>query len=586
MRVTGLWLYAAAFVLVFMVISFSRGRGDSVNQAAGAQFNHANTVTIGIANSSAKEAWLQRAVDTFNAAAARDTRYQIDGKPIRVEVIKEVIDGKKTDYRSGSMVSDTIDGRIKPTVLSPADETWIAKLNREWRALHNTAATTGAASLLARTPLVVTMWQSRAQALGCWPAVEERCTWATLRALATSPDGWGMVGQPAWRQLKLGYGYVGESNSGTLGTVALCMLGVGKTAGLTLDDVSATNGCGQQIAAFESAKVHSGTKSDWLLGQMLAGGPEYLDAIFTNETEVIAFNRLNGTKLREPLVAVYPRDGTIIFGHPYAILDGVPWVTPEQVAAAKVFREFLLGRDQQESLVEFGLRPGDPSVKVGPPIETANGANPHAVLNLLELPEPLVIDRVIETWREVKKPAAIALVFDKSGSMSGVKIHAAVAGAQAFIGSMDRRDWLNWIPFDERVYSGARGPKGEIGEGIAQEIGGTTAGGGTALFDAILVASDTLETLRRDRGDAYRYGIVVLSDGQDTSSKNSLSQVEARLRPSEVDPKGIQIHTIAIGKDADANTLTKIANSAHGKFWKGATEKDMVSTYQSIATYY
>lgn len=586
MRGTGLWLYAAAFVFIFIVIAISRGHSGSPNQVAAAQPNDPNVITVSIANSSAKETWLQRAVETFNGAATREGRYQIGGKPIRVEVIKEVIDGKKTDYRSGTMVSDTVDGRIKPTVLSPADETWIAKLNREWRSLHNTAATTGQAPLLARSPLVVTMWQSRARALGCWPTVEEGCTWETLRALAGHPDGWALVGQPSWRQFKLGYGYVGESNSGTLGTVALCMLGVGKTADLTIDDVSATNGCGQQMAAFERAKVHSGTKSDWLLGQMLAGGPEYLDAIFTNETEVIGFNRANGPKLREPLVAVYPRDGTIIFGHPYAILDGVPWVTPEQVAAAKLFRDFLLTREQQESLVELGLRPGDPSVKVGSPIEAAYGANPNAVLTALQLPEPIVIDRVVEVWHEVRKPAAIALVFDKSGSMAGGKIHAAVAGARAFIGSMDRVDWLYWLPFDERVYPSTRGPKAEIGERIALEIGGTAASGGTALYDAILSAADTLEALRRERGDSYRYGIVVLSDGQDTSSRSSLSQVESRLRPSEIDPKGIQIHTIAIGKDADANVLTKIANSAHGKFWKGDTEKDMVATYQSIATYY
>src|SRR5207248_9368730 len=196
-------------------------------------------------------------------------------------------------------------------------------------------------------PLVITMWESRARTLGCWPDVEERCTWEAVRTLATSPEGWGSVGQPAWRKFKFGYGYVGESNSGTLSGALMCMLGVGKTSGLTLDDVDAASGCGQAIAAFESAKVHSGTKSDWLLGQMLTRGPEYLDAVITNEAEVVAFHQQNGKRLREPLVAAYPHDATILFGHPYAILDAVPWVTPEQVAAAEVLRAFLLGNEQQ-----------------------------------------------------------------------------------------------------------------------------------------------------------------------------------------------------------------------------------------------
>ena len=156
----------------------------------------------------------------------------------------------------------------------------------------------------------------------------------------------------------------------------MCTLGVGKSGGLSMEDVQATNGCGQTIASFETAKVHSGTKSDWLLGQMLTGGPEYLDAVTTNEAEVVTFNQQNRPKLREPLVAAYPHDGTILFGHPYAILDGVPWVTPEQVSAAEVFREFLLGNEQQAALISFGLRSVDPAVQVGAPIEPLRGPTP------------------------------------------------------------------------------------------------------------------------------------------------------------------------------------------------------------------
>jgi len=285
-------------------------------------------------------------------------------------------------------------------------------------------------------------------------------------------------------------------------------------------------------------------------------------------------------------VSVYPRDGTILFGHPYAILDGVPWVTTEQATAARVFRDFLLTRSQQEALVGLGLRPGDPSIKVGSPIEPAYGANPDAALVAIDLPEPLVIDRVIELWHQVKKPAAIAVVFDKSGSMAGGKLNAAITGAKAFIDRMDRIDWLCWVPFDEKVYSSAAGPKSEIGERLIQDISGTAAGGGTALYDAILAADETLQTLRRKQGDRYRYGIVVLSDGRDQSSKSGLAQIEAWFRLTEQDPTGVQVHTIAIGSDADAAVLTKIAHGAHGQFWKGNTEKEMVTIYQSIATYY
>src|SRR5207248_4472457 len=101
----------------------------------------------------------------------------------------------------------------------------------------------------------------------CWPNVQAQCTWQSIGQLASNANGWASVGQPAWGKFKFGYGYVGESNSGTLSAVLMCTLGVGKSGGLSMEDVQATNGCGQMVASFEMAKVHSGTKSDWLLSQ-------------------------------------------------------------------------------------------------------------------------------------------------------------------------------------------------------------------------------------------------------------------------------------------------------------------------------
>ena len=55
----------------------------------------------------------------------------------------------------------------------------------------------------------------------------------------------------------------------------------------------------------------------------------------------------------------------------------------------------------------------------------------------MTVPETLVIDRVGEVWHDVRKHAAIVIVFDKSGSMGGSKITSAVKGAQEFVKKMD-----------------------------------------------------------------------------------------------------------------------------------------------------
>ncbi|HEU5317644.1 MAG TPA: VWA domain-containing protein [Chloroflexota bacterium] len=588
-----IWMWAAGAALIALVtFSALRARGGpsvapagpSEPQLAG---RSGGAIKVSIASSSTKQEWLHAAVSAFNAASAGQAALQVGGRPVVVEVLQEEIDGKRADYRSGTMVTDTLAGKIKPTVISPGEESWVAQLQREWRTFSGTSIVRDEAPVLARTPLVLAMWQSRARALGCWPAAQAQCTWQRIRDIASDPAGWSLVGKPEWHQLKLGYSYFGESNSGTLGVVAMCLVGAGKTGGLEMEDVGPHTGCGELIGAVETAKVHSGKKSDWLLERMIQGGPDYLDVALTWESEVIQLNQKFAKDLREPIVAVYPQDGTMLVGHPYAVLDGAPWVTVEQAAGARLLRAFLLGRDQQERIVAGGLRPADAAVRLAPPIASAFGANPDARLVPLEVPDAAVVERIGEVWQEVRKHAVVALVFDKSGSMqSNGKIRSASRGANEFVREMNREDILLWMPFDDTVYPGTNGRNAEVGERLAEEISAIGASGGTALYDAVLQAYERVGARRQELGRGYRYGIVVLSDGRDESSKRTLTMLENALRPTENDPRGIQVHTIAIGSDADERVLRRISDAAHGRFWKGQNEKELVAIYREIAKHY
>ncbi len=124
------------------------------------------------------------------------------------------------------MVDNIASRKIEPTIASPSDEFWLAKLNQDWAEAGNgRPITTGQPPWLARTPVVIAMWLSRAQAMGVWPDAGSNATWDSIRALATNPDGWAMYGRPEWGKFKPGYGYVGESNSGTVTANMLYMLG-------------------------------------------------------------------------------------------------------------------------------------------------------------------------------------------------------------------------------------------------------------------------------------------------------------------------------------------------------------------------
>ena len=546
------------------------------------------TVHISMASSITKWEWLEDAVEAFKDASKSDPEFQVNSKRIEVEILLEQdpLSGKLRHWNSPTQVAATLRGEIEPTILSPASSIWLLKLNKEWRALYGREITTGPWPSLLSTPVVVAMWESRARALDCWPVPGPTCTWERIRELAASPDGWGMVGHPEWGKFHFGYAYVGESDVATQTAVLFCMTGLGKTANLKVADVASDNACGQAIADVEDIIVHRGTSSPLILQAMQSGGPAYLDAVTTYEKNVIGFNVANPHSPWGGMVNVYPQDGTVIADHTFAIMDQAPWVTDEQVQAAEIFREFLFTADQQDGLVEYGIRPADDTVELGSPIDQAHGANPSANLVTLDVPDVLVVDQIVEVWHAVKKPANIVLVFDKSGSMQGDKIAQALSGAVGFVEEMDRGDWLTWMPFDGQPYPGIEGLKSEVGEELARAIRSTTARGETALYDAIANAYQILEKRWRDQGDTVRYGIVVLSDGKDTSSRSTLATLEVTLRPTESDTFGVQLHAIGIGEDAVDNVLTKIASLTHGRYWKVEDTATLEAVYRRISKYW
>jgi len=352
-------------------------------------------INITIASSSDKKAWTNQAVAAFNEDYGTSRLLRFQGRPIHIEVLlEEITPGVWDHYRSGTMIEDTLKRKIEPTILSPAEQSWIQKLKEDWPGPRSVTSDEG--SGLLRTPIVIAMWRSRSEALGCWPTSGPNCSWERLRALSASPDGWGMFGHPEWGTLKYGYAVPGKSNSATFTQVLNCISGLQKR-GLTYDDVRPDNGCGRAIGALRKP-VRICDKSDICLRLMREEGPANLDATTAYEQQVIDLNAGWGPTLAEPVVAVYPQDGTILATHPLSILDGAPWVKPEQAKAAEIFLRFLLSKPQQSVLPRYGFRPLDDSIPLGSFFDPRYGVTPKANLVLVDVPNSQVINAVVKLW--------------------------------------------------------------------------------------------------------------------------------------------------------------------------------------------
>jgi Ca-activated chloride channel family protein len=131
------------------------------------------------------------------------------------------------------------------------------------------------------------------------------------------------------------------------------------------------------------------------------------------------------------------------------------------------------------------------------------------------------------------------------------------------------------------------GPNGTVGE-QAQEIGDVVnrirASGDTRLHDAVCQAlgqADSVQVADESAGERRLYAIVLLSDGKDTASTRSESQMFNCL-PSGETAEGIKIFTIAYGDNADEELLERIAARTNGRFYTGDPE-NIQEVYRSIS---
>src|SRR3954452_21539350 len=250
---------------------------------------------------------------------------KVNGKPIFVEA---------QNVSSGDAETRIAKGQLKPTAWSPASSLWGRLLNYE--ADKNYVAADNPS--LARTPLVIAMWEPLARALG-WP--KKKIGFGEVLKLATSRNGWADFGHPEYGRFKLGHTNPDFSTSGLSAVVAEYSAVTGKKEGLTLADVDRPD-VRRKIQAIERSIVHYGDTTLFFADQLRRFGPAYASAVAMEEATLIDFNQKrggSGTKL----VGIYPAEGTFYSDNPLITLQA-PWVTDQQKAAAKVFADWLGGR--------------------------------------------------------------------------------------------------------------------------------------------------------------------------------------------------------------------------------------------------
>ena len=151
----------------------------------------------------------------------------------------------------------------------------------------------------------------------------------------------------------------------------------------------------------------------------------------------------------------------------------------------------------------------------------------------------------ITFFNRTNLPIALSILLDTSASMED-KIQTAQEAASGFAAKLRPQDLAQIIDFDSRV-TVAQGFTNSVAD-LDSAIRKTTAGGSTSLHNAVYIALKELKKIQaRGTDEIRRQAIVVLSDGEDTSSLVSFDEVLELAKRSET-----SIYAIGLrGRDLD-----------------------------------
>jgi Ca-activated chloride channel family protein len=508
-----------------------------------------------------KAEWVKTVTESFNAAEFETP----SGKTIFVEVMEQDSPGDARDA--------ILNGSIQPAVWSPGDMSWVEQANQVSRDRGIGPLVKEDCPRIVYAATGFAMWLPMAEAMG-WP--DTPIGWDDIVELATDPKGWSRYGHPEWGQFKFGHTHPEHSTTGFALLANLVYASLDITSGLTPELVKSD----EVVEAFRTVELntfHYGTSTRELMNQMAAIGPSYLHAVSASETAVLANNKYvpYPDDKRFPYVFIFPAEGTFWSDNPFCIMD-TDWVSDEQREAALVYKDYLLAPEQQDVAIDIGLRPANPDVSLHDPISleyyTDSRVSPDTVPPLESVSDE-VHDAIVDLFEQTKKKATIIVALDRSQSMAEEnKITAAINGTKFFLNALDREDEIQLLLFNDTVTSlQPLAPAGTVVETLNQQLDNVWPEGNTALYDVICQAQELIDEAKAEdeaSGENRLYGVVVLSDGEDTNSSKTESDM-FRCLPSGEDVVGVKVFTIAYGDDADEDLLLRIANRTNGKTFAG-----------------
>jgi len=189
------------------------------------------------------------------------------------------------------------------------------------------------------------------------------------------------------------------------------------------------------------------------------------------------------------------------------------------------------------------------------------------------------LQEIVVFAREADQPLRLCLLFDSSASIASA-LKTQQDEAIEFLQSIfrPRIDRVSIFQFSDEVEQLQK--FGNRLESLNRAIRSIKPGGGTSLYDAVSLASESLST------QAGRKVIVVVSDGEDTTSHVSLHDCLRTTQNSEAVLYALVVQPIKgeVGRNlAGEHTMIFLANRTGGRFFKVSSAESLRASYVNIS---
>ena len=194
------------------------------------------------------------------------------------------------------------------------------------------------------------------------------------------------------------------------------------------------------------------------------------------------------------------------------------------------------------------------------------------------------VQQNVTFFTKTQLPIALAMLIDTSASMDE-NMAIAQEAAIGFSQRLRPEDLAEIIDFDSRVNILQTFTNDAVK--LEQAIQQTSAGGSTSLYNAIYISLRELSKAPLRRADVRREAIIVLSDGEDTSSLVTFDEVLEQAKRSET-----AIYSIGLQSDDSRSrvgfreadfVLRQLAQETGGRAFFPNEVDELPKIYQDIS---